>query len=136
MRNGKHTNGNDKKGQGQLRERTYNFALRVIRVVDALPTRRSADILGTQLLRSGTSVGANYRAACRARSAKEFCAKLGVVEEEADESVVWMSLISDAGIMKRARLEKLIQEGNEIVAMVVASIKTTRRTIKNTRKKN
>jgi len=71
-------------------------------------------------------VGSNYRAACRARSPAEFCAKLGIVEEEADESVFWMELLVEAGLIKQSRLADLLQEANEIVAMVVASIKTAR----------
>ena len=109
-----------------LKVRTKQFALRVMKLVDALPRRRSCDVLGNQLLRSGTSVGANYRAACRARSTAEFCAKMGIVEEEADESAYWMELLVEGGIMKQSRLKDLIDESDEIVAMVVASIKTAR----------
>jgi four helix bundle protein len=83
-------------------------------------------MIASQLMRCGTSVGANYRAACRARSAAEFRAKLGIVEEEADESVYWMELIVESGIIPRERLGDLIQEANEILAMVVASIRASR----------
>lgn len=83
-------------------------------------------MIASQLMRCGTSVGANYRATCRARSAAEFRAKLGIVEEEADESVYWMELIVESGIIPRERLGDLIQEANEILAMVVASIRTSR----------
>jgi four helix bundle protein len=79
-------------GDSDLKQRTKSFALRIIKVVDALPKTRSANVIGNQLLRSGTSVGANYRAACRARSPAEFVAKLGIVEEEADESGYWLEL--------------------------------------------
>jgi four helix bundle protein len=109
-----------------LRIRTKDFALRVIRLVDSLPARRSCDVIGKQLLRSATSVGANYRAACRGRSTAEFLAKLGIVEEEADESEYWMELLMEAEIVKREVLGELHAEAGEIVAMVVASIKTTR----------
>jgi len=78
-----------------LKDRKKNFALRIIRLVEALPKGRTTDIIGKQLLRSGTSVGANYRAACRARSTADFISKMGIVEEEADESIFWMELLID-----------------------------------------
>jgi len=110
----------------ELKERTRRFALRVLRVVEALPTGRIADVLGKQLLRSATSVGANYRAACRARSRAEFIAKLGIVEEETDEALYWMELLIDAGLMEEHRLLDLMQEGDEILSIIVTSIKTAR----------
>jgi four helix bundle protein len=113
-----------------LRFRTKQFALRIMQLVDALPKRRSADVVGHQLLRSATSVGANYRSACRARSPAEFCAKLGIVEEEADESLYWLELIGESGLMKPIRLQSLVDEGDQITAMVVASIRTARRGVK------
>ena len=116
----------------ELQERTKAFALRVIKLVDSLPKKRSADILGTQLLRSSPSVAANYRAACRARSQAEFIAKMGIVEEESDESTGWIELIADAGLISRAKVESLLQESNELTAITVASIKTARQ---NTRGK-
>ena len=96
-----------------LKTRTKEFALRVIRVVDSLPRKRSADIVGGQLLRAGTSVGANYRASCRARSPAEFRAKLGIVEEEADESVYWLEFLSESGLVAESKLRNLLQEANE-----------------------
>jgi len=110
-----------------FKERTKKFALRVIRLVEALPKGRVADVLGTQLLRAGTSVGANYRAACRAKSRAHVLSKLGDVEEEADESGYWMELIAEAGLMAQSRMAALMKEADEIVAMTVASIKTLRR---------
>jgi four helix bundle protein len=110
-----------------LRQRTKRFALRVLRLVDALPRNRSADTLGRQLLRSGTSVGANYRAACRARSTAEFCSKMGIVEEEADESAYWMELLIEGGLVRESLLKSLLQEANELVAITVASIRTARK---------
>ena len=127
MSNGKSQHRNGTGRREQLRPRTRSFALRVIRLVESLPSTRTGDVLGRQLLRSGTSVGANYRTSCRARSAKEFCARLGVVEEEADESAYWMELIVDAGLVKKHLLVNLLGEANEIIAMVVASIKSARR---------
>ncbi len=110
-----------------LKARTKSFALRIIKVVDALPNTRSANVIGNQLLRSGTSVGANYRAACRARSTAEFVAKLGIVEEEADESGYWLELLVDSGLMPKKQLSGLRQEADELVAIMVASIKTARK---------
>lgn len=109
-----------------MRDRTRQLALRIIRLVEALPPKRTADVIGKQLLRSGTSVGANYRAAQRARSRAEFVSKLGIVEEEADESVYWLELLADAGLVKASRLTALIKECNELTAIVVASIRTAR----------
>jgi four helix bundle protein len=112
----------------EMKQRTKRFALRVIKMVDALPRRRSADVLGKQVLRSGTSVGANYRAACRARSNDEFRAKLGIVEEEADESLFWMELLVESGLVKQSRLQALMTECDEILSIVVSAIKTSRKT--------
>ena len=111
----------------QMKLRTKTFGIRTVRVVEKLPARRTAQTLGQQLLRSGTSVGANYRAACRARSDAECRAKLGICEEEADETVYWLELVSELGYIKAALLGELIKEANELLAIIVASIKTSRR---------
>lgn len=111
----------------QMLARYKAFSLRVIRLVEALPKKQTARILGDQLLRSGTSVSANYRAARRGRSKAEFIAKLGIVEEEADESVHWMELIVETGLLPAERVTPLIDESNQIVAMTVTSIRTARR---------
>lgn len=108
----------------ELRARTKRFALRIIKLFRALPRADEARILGKQILRSGTSVAANYRAVCRARSKAEFVAKMGLVIEEADETVFWLELLADGGIVERNRLEGLISEANELVAVFVASRKT------------
>jgi four helix bundle protein len=110
----------------QLLPRTKSFAVRVMKLVDSLPNRRAANVVGNQVIRSATSVGANYRAARRARSPAESCSKLGIVEEEADESVYWLELLIEADLVRAARLKDLLQEANEIIAMVVASIRTAR----------
>jgi four helix bundle protein len=110
-----------------LLQRTKRFALRVIRLVDALPNTRAAEVIGRQLLRSATSIGANYRAARRGRSTAEFCAKLGVAEEEADESVYWLELLSESNIMRPKLLADLLQEAHELTAILVTSIRTARR---------
>lgn len=110
-----------------LKARTKQFGLRVIRLTESLPKSREADVLGRQLLRSGTSVGANYRAACRGRSPAEFQAKLGIVEEEADESAYWIEMLVESGLVKIDLVEALLAEANELTAIVVSSIKTSRR---------
>jgi len=110
-----------------LRDRTKRFALRVFKLFRSLPKSDEGRIMGKQLLRCGTSVAANYRAVCRARSKDEFVAKMGVVIEEADESVFWMEFLVDTGMVPKPRLEKLLAEGNELVAIFVASRKTAKR---------
>jgi len=109
-----------------LKQRTKGYALRVIALVDQLPRTRSADVIGRQLLRCATSVGANYRAARRGRSDADFIAKLKIVEEEADESVYWLELLSESGLVTAAQVTDLVAEGNALVAITVASIKTMR----------
>lgn len=96
----------------------------MIKLVGALPKTLEGRAIGNQLIRSGTSVGANYRAACRGRSKPDFIAKLGIVEEEADESAFWMEIIIESGLMKKELVEPLLQEANEIVAIIVASRKS------------
>jgi four helix bundle protein len=115
----------------EMKRRTGQFALRVIRLVQSLPKGRVADVIGKQLLRCGTSVGSNYRASCRARSAADFIAKLAIVEEEADESVYWMELLIESGLAPAARLADLIGEAGQLVAITVASINTARRKVKS-----
>jgi len=109
--------------KGLLQERTKELALRIIRVVDALPRTTAGRVIGNQLLRSGTSIGANYRAACRARSKVEFRAKLGICIEEADETIYWLEILGKSGIDQEKLLEALIKETDELVAMLVASVK-------------
>ncbi len=113
----------------EFKRRTKHFALRVIRlieVLEALPYNLNARVIGKQLIRSATSVGANYRSACRAKSTADIIAKLSLVEEEADESLFWMELVVESGLLPQERLTELMSEANEIVAMTVASIKTLR----------
>ena len=111
----------------ELRERTKSFALRVIRLYRSLPHSADAQVMGKQLLRCGTSVAANYRAACRGRSRAEFTAKLGVVVEEADESMLWLELLADSGVVRRERLNSLLAEARELTALFTASQHTIRR---------
>lgn len=119
-----------------FKERTKRVALRVIRVVESLPHTKTADVIGRQLLKLGTSVGANYRAACRAKSPADMKAKLAIVEEEADESIYWLELLAEADLLPAHRLSELIQELDEIVAMIVASQKTLRKNNPKSKIKN
>ncbi len=113
----------------EFKKRTKHLALRVIRLIEALealPYNLTATIISKQLIRSATSVGANYRSACRAKSTADIIAKLSLVEEEADETLYWMELIVESGLMPQEKLTNLMLETNEILAMTVASIKTLR----------
>ncbi len=107
-----------------LKLRTKTFALRIFKLVDALPKTVQGRAVASQIIRSGTSVAANYRAACRARSRAEFIAKIGVVEEEADETLFWLELIIDARLLKAKRIRPLMVEADEIVAIMAASRKS------------
>ena len=111
----------------QLKQRTKMFALRIIRMTQALPRSREADVIARQILRSATSVAANYRAAGRGRSKAEFIAKLGVVIEEADETVLWLELLVESGIMKATKLHALLNEANQLLALFAASWNTLKR---------
>jgi four helix bundle protein len=108
----------------ELLERTKQFGLRIFKLVGALPQTIQGRAVASQLIRSGTSVAANYRAACRARSKPEFVAKLGVVEEEADESAFWLELIIETHLLSAAKVRPLLIEAGEIVAMMASSKKT------------
>lgn len=110
--------------QEELKRRTKQYALRVMKLIDALPNTIAGKNIGNQLIRSGTSVGANYRAACRARSRSEFIAKLGIVVEEADECAFWLELIVEGKLIEKERIEPLLGETNELVAIMTASRKT------------
>ena len=113
--------------QEEMKKRTKSFALRIIRLVETLPNTQTGRVIGNQLLRSGTSVGANYRSACRARSPADFISKMGIVEEEADESLYWMELLVEAEIVKPEKLEYLMKEADELVAITVSSINTAKK---------
>ncbi len=110
-----------------LKIRTKQFALRIIKLVESLPRDGTSIVLGKQLLRAGTSVGANYRAVCRSKSAADFISKMGTVEEEADESSYWMELLVDAGKVKTLKVSALLQEAGELTAIAVSSINTARK---------
>jgi four helix bundle protein len=111
----------------ELKGRTKQFALDIINYCEELPKTETCKVLGRQLLRSGTSVGANYRAACRSRSSADFVSKMGVVEEEADESGYWMELLVAHRNSLKDKSTRLIQEANELTAIAVASINTARK---------
>lgn len=114
----------------ELKARTRDFGIRVIQLVEALPKSQSSGVIGRQLLRCGTSVGANYRSACRARSRPDFISKVGIAIEEADESLYWMEVLIQAGLMAKTTLVPLMQEGNELIAILTASVKTARAALK------
>lgn len=112
--------------EAEFKRRTRGLAIGIIQLVREIPREMAGDVLSRQLIRSATSVGANYRAACRGRSVADVIARLGVVEEEADETMYWLELIRDAGLLTATRIKPHYDEANEITAMTVASIRTLR----------
>ena len=110
-----------------LKKRTKAFALRILKLVDALPKTTAGRALSSQIVRSGTSIGANYRAACRAKSTADFIAKMAIVEEEADETLFWLELLEESELLPAAKLTAIKQEADELIAITVTSIKTARR---------
>jgi len=120
----------------EMKQRTKAFALRALTLVDSLPETRSGRVLANQLGRSGTSVAANYRSACRSRSTAEMISKFAVVEEEADESGFWMELIGDHGLMPVAKLAPLLREASELTAIMVASRRTLQARIRKSKIEN
>ena len=115
------------RNQSDLKKRTKAFALRILKLVDALPKTTAGRALASQIVRAGTSVAANYRAACRARSTADFIARMGIVEEEADETLCWLELLEESDLVTAAKLTAIKEEANELIAITVASIKTARR---------
>ena len=111
----------------ELKARTKAFAVRVVKMTESLPKTRAANIVARQVIRSATSVGANYRAACRGRSHREFTAKIGVVAEEADESLYWLEILVETGLMSKAKLENLTKEADELTAIFTAASHTARK---------
>lgn len=110
----------------ELKQRTFQYALRIMKLCQALPRTAEGLTVRKQLIRCGTSVGANYRATCRGRSTAEFIAKLGIVIEEADESAFWMELIMESGMIKKELVESLLKETNEIISIMVSSSNTAK----------
>lgn len=117
--------------KADMKQKTRQFGLNIIKLIECLPRGRTVDVIGNQLLHSGTSVGANYRAACRARSRADFISKMGIVEEEADESMYWMELLVESGKVGSKSVESLMNDADEILAITVSSIKTARSNRKN-----
>jgi four helix bundle protein len=111
----------------ELKSRTRQFAGAIVRLVEAMPRSRAGDVIGGQVMRAGTSVAANYRSACRARSLREFIAKMGIVEEEADETEFWLDLAVEQRLGTPERIEALRTEAGQLIAIVVSSIRTARR---------
>jgi four helix bundle protein len=111
----------------QLKNRTKNFAKNIILLCRKLPNNMEGRLIGNQIFRSGTSIAANYRAACRAKSTADFIAKLSIVEEEADETSFWLELIREMGILQEDMLTSVMNENNELLAIIVSSIKTSRK---------
>ena len=116
--------------ENDLKKRTKQFGLRVIKLVESLPTGQTARVIGNQLLRSGLSVGANYRAACRGRSKADFISKAGISLEEADECLYWMEMLQEAGVVPLEKMKDLMKETDELVAIFTASIKTAKANLK------
>jgi len=110
----------------ELKRRTKEFALRIIKLVDAIPHTPAARVIGNQVLRSGTSVGASYRAACRAKSRSDFVYKINIVEEEVDESAFWLELIIESELMPKIKIDSLLNEANELTAIFAKSGKTAK----------
>src|SRR5712692_608385 len=108
----------------EMKQRTKQFALRILDLADALPHSRSGNVIAGQIIRSGTSVAANYRALCRAKSRADFINKTSIVEEEADESCFWLELLIDRGLLAARRVQPLLKEASELTAIFVASRKT------------
>ena len=113
--------------KAELLSRTKSFSLRIVRLVDHLPRTISGRAIGSQLVRCGTSIGANYRAACRSRSRAEFAAKLGIVAEEADETVYWLELLRDADLVSEAKLSELLREADELTAIFTSGRRSASR---------
>ena len=121
-----HDSKNSLQKAAELKQRTKGFAIRIVRLFRSLPHTPDAQTLGRQVMRSGTSVAANYRAVCRARSKAEFISKMGVVVEEADESVFWLELLVETGVLSAERTQDLLREANELLAIFGASLRTSK----------
>jgi four helix bundle protein len=120
----------------ELKNRTKQFALMIIKLVDDLPNTKSGNTIGNQIIRAGTSVAANYRSACRSRSNADFISRITIVEEESDESLFWLELILESNLLKKERLFSLMKEADELTAIFTASGKTARNTKSNSSTRN
>jgi four helix bundle protein len=110
----------------ELKKRTKKFAIRIIELVDGLPNTKAGHTIGNQIIRSGTSVAANYRAACRARSTTDFISKVTIVEEESDETLFWLELITEANLLNEEKCQDLIKEADELTAIFTATGKSAK----------
>jgi four helix bundle protein len=119
--------GGEKMKHEDFSQRTKEFALRIIKLVSSLPRTREANVIGYQIMKSGTSIGANYREAKRARSQADFVSKIGVCEQESDETIYWLELLSESGIVPAMRLKGLIDEASQLLAIFITSSKTAKR---------
>jgi len=117
----------------ELKLRTKRFSLRIIHLIKHLPNSYVGNVIGSQLLRSATSIGANYRSACRSRSKTEFISKIRIVEEESDESVYWIELVDESKLINENRLTELLKEANELTAIFTAIGKTSKQNLKNSK---
>jgi len=109
-----------------LKQRTKRFALDIMKLVEELPNTKAGNVISYQITKSGTSVAANYRASCRARSTADFISKMGIVEEESDETLFWLELIVEGNLLKKERVQNLMKEANELTAIFTASVKTVK----------
>ena len=116
--------------QTQIKYRTKQIGLKVIKLIDDLPKKTSASVIARQIIRSSTSIGANYRAACRAKSTSDFINKLKIVEEETDETIYWLELLEESSLIQKDKITDLIKETDEILSIIVASINTSRKNLK------
>ena len=117
--------------QEQIKYRTKQIGLKIIKLVDDLPNKPSALAISRQIIRSSTSIGANYRAACRAKSKPDFINKLKIVEEETDETIYWLEILEEGSLIKKEKISDLIKETHEILSIIVASINTTKKNLKS-----
>jgi four helix bundle protein len=110
--------------EAEMKQRTHRFALRVLKLAEALPRTRTGQTIAGQIMRSGSSVAANYRSLCRAKSRADFINKTSIIEEEADETAFWLETIQAAGLLANQRVQPLLNEANELIAIIVASRRT------------
>jgi four helix bundle protein len=117
--------------QEQIKNRTKQIGLKVIKLIDDLPNKPSAFVIARQIVKSSTSIGANYRAACRAKSMSDFINKLKIVEEETDETLFWLEILEESTLIQKDKISDLLKETNEILSIIVASINTTKKNLKS-----
>ena len=117
--------------QTQIKYRTKQIGLKIIKLIDDLPNKPSTSVIARQIVKSSTSIGANYRAACRAKSTSDFINKLKIVEEETDETIYWLELLGESSLIGKDKIEDLMKETNEILSIIVASINTSKKNPKS-----